>query len=470
MAPLTQFALAVLATASIARAQPGHKHRHLHNKRSASTAPYSYANTTVVVTEAVTGVDVTSDSTYTSTSTYTETITSTIIDYVTDAGSAGTTDAAAAAATGAAAGAGAGASGASEGQCGGSITVTVTVTDTVTGGASSTSSALASLGNKNHVDTDTYEPATTSAAAPAATTTAAPAPASPAPATNEPDTSPAAAPSSSAAAPASAPTGSYSGSGVQAPALSTKRGCLYNYEMTSGCSILGAGETYISWSANWASSSGWENASIDNFFYETPGSYVPQLWGLNSQSLESWAANAASIAEASVIMGYNEPDCSGQSNLAAAAAAAQWDLVYKFAGSGKTIISPCVTSTIASSGEFTGLQWLESFAEAGAEWDATGIHFYADCSQSADNQVGYLKSFVSAVSTQFPKPIWVTEYGCSLGASPEQIGDFLTAAGDYLESESAVAHYAAFMASDGILLTGNAPNAAGQAYVASKSS
>ena len=58
--------------------------------------------------------------------------------------------------------------------------------------------------------------------------------------------------------------------------------------------------------------------------------------------------------------------------------------------------------------------------------------------------------------------VWLTEFGAT--GSDSDVSSFLTEAMSFLDSTSAVERYAYFMASDGILLSGNGLSALGDVY------
>ncbi|GAM85725.1 hypothetical protein ANO11243_037330 [Dothideomycetidae sp. 11243] len=252
-------------------------------------------------------------------------------------------------------------------------------------------------------------------------------------------------------------------------AQNTKRGCLYiSPEDTKVCDILGAGNSGVSWSTNWDSSPDNGAGNLE---------YIPQLWGgIASNGFDhttSWTQNAAAAIKngATALMGYNEPDNSGQANMDAAAAFAIWNLVTDFKATNDiTVISPCVTSTVTSAG-YSGLNWLSEFQSAGAAWDATCVHFYEQCSTlTTTYDATPLTEFVQKAASQFGKPVWVTEFGCYDNPATEQMGYFLTGAVTALENESTCAHYAAFNAGLLVDTATSSLNVAGQAYVSIASS
>ncbi|KAF2152584.1 glycoside hydrolase family 128 protein [Myriangium duriaei CBS 260.36] len=485
MAPVTQLSLVFLTTASVALAHRGHQARgarHSHKRTQPySAAPYGNGNgngTTPSVYptgNSTATVPVYTLSTADITQTRTETRTSTITEYVTEETPAGGYQA-----TGSVSGAAVG-----TGTCGGTAYVTVTDTVTVTAGSesssSSSSSAPAPVATTTTTTTTTTQIPAYTSSAPAATL----APSSPAAAYQPPSSStttseavtsvvPASlpaysVPAYSSAAPQSSSTTSSaaastptSGGASGSNGLRTKRGCLYISGSNNDCSILG--DSTISWATNWgAAANGGAGGNV----------YIPQLWGHMSTDgttdfTATWTANAQAAIDAGAcaVLGYNEPDLKTQSNMTPEEGAALWHYVSAFSGKA-TVVSPSVTST-QQGNSYPGLDWLSSFQTAGASWDATGVHFYGDCTQEPSSQITYLQNMINEAHTRFGKPVWVTEFGCNAGASTDQIANFLKTALPYLEGESKCAQYAAFNA--GLLVSGSSLNAAGSVYASISSS
>ncbi|PNS13734.1 AmmeMemoRadiSam system protein B [Sphaceloma murrayae] len=487
MAPVTQLGLVVLATASVALAERhaharGHRHLNRRQNRPYLTAPYGFTNGTVTVGPTATGVS--SDGTSTRTRTLTSTVTQTLT-----AGGEGELPV----------------EGDSVPSCGATVYVTATNTVTVTASASSASSAspetTASYGDDGDEEetpapttpSSTYsapaasspvgyaaqspaETTSTSAAAPVAPASSSSSSSSSSPPSSSPSSSSSEAPvytaptsyeapassssaqsttvdtTSSTSSAASSPTG-YSGGSTGSTGLKTKRGCLYE-SGKNDCSEL-ASQGKLSWITNWAASPAGDSAGLV---------YIPQLWGQTKVDTATGkvhdytvgfkdACKKAIDAGAPAVLGFNEPNIASQAGLDAVTAASVWNehiAPFGKSGAGKMLVSPGVTSE--SSGpvgqrDFPGLNWLKSFkAQPGVDWDATAVHFYANCNQ--DDQMDYLKEIVEAANTMFGKPVWVTEYGCApeMPSPADKQAAFMQASIEYLESKDFVQQYAAFKA------------------------
>jgi hypothetical protein len=245
---------------------------------------------------------------------------------------------------------------------------------------------------------------------------------------------------SSSAAPAatsSAASASYSSSGA-------KGGVAY----TSASNVSPfVGQTNIGWCYNWNSSPGDIPSGIE---------YLPLLWGTQSTFTDSWVtnANAAISKGATAVMGFNEPDDSGQSNLDYNTAATAYKQYITDNFSGKvTLVAPSVTN----GGAPMGLTYLQNFMDACSDCgiQAINLHWY-DTSSNVD----YFKSYIQGAYEQFKLPIWLTEFGTTDGNDQA----FLEQVLPWLNSQTYVERYAYFMAEDGKLLSGTGLSAAGETY------
>jgi len=243
---------------------------------------------------------------------------------------------------------------------------------------------------------------------------------------------------SSSAAPSSTSASSY-GSGQNS---GSKRGVAYNDAKLTDCLTS---SSKISWGYNWGSSpAGLEHVK-----------FVPTLWGTDSLYTDSWSKNAESAIESGSthLFSFNEPDHSAQSNMSPESAASAWkQYMEPFAGKAQ-LCSPSVTN----GGGSMGLNWLKSFLESCSDCtiDCLNIHWY----DSAEN-VEYFKKHVNDAADLAPgKPVFVSEFAAT--------GDqekFLETVMPWMDSNDAVSGYAYFMASDGVLVSGNEKSSLGQVY------
>jgi hypothetical protein len=249
--------------------------------------------------------------------------------------------------------------------------------------------------------------------------------------------------SSSSAAP-SASASSYSSSNGK----SGKRGLAFNDVKLTDCL---SSSSKVSWAYNWGSS---KPSGLSESI-----KFIPTLWGTDSLYTDSWDDNARKeIASGSThLFSFNEPDLSEQSSLSPSAAASAWMEYMQPLSSDAKLCAPSVTN---GGGGSMGLGWLKSFlgecATLGCTIDCLNIHWY----DSAEN-VEYFKKHISDAADLAPgKPIFVSEFAAT--------GDqekFLETVMPWMDSNDAVAGYSYFMASDGVLVSGNEPSSLGQVYV-----
>ncbi|TFK56114.1 glycoside hydrolase [Heliocybe sulcata] len=126
---------------------------------------------------------------------------------------------------------------------------------------------------------------------------------------------------------------------------------------------------------------------------------VPMLWGENQVSEFS---QKVVKGYANYVLGFNEPDQSGQSNMTPQRAADLWkQYIDPLQYQGYKLISPAVTSAPY------GKTWMQQFFAAcdSCHFDALAMHWY---DVSADAFIKYVEDFHNT----FNLPIWVTEYAC----------------------------------------------------------
>jgi RNA polymerase sigma factor (sigma-70 family) len=189
-----------------------------------------------------------------------------------------------------------------------------------------------------------------------------------------------------------------------------------------------------SWYYNWG-------ASPSGISSPAGVSYVPQIWGAANVT----SATLAQVkTEGNVLLGFNEPDLSSQSNLSVSQALSLWP---QLEATGMTLGSPAV----ASGGDVAG-GWLDQFmsgaAARGDRVDFITLHWYGSDFDSTA-AVGQLQSYVQAVYNRYHKPIWVTEFGLANfgnGTFPTgaQQAAFLTGATAMLDQLPYVQRYAWF--------------------------
>jgi len=127
--------------------------------------------------------------------------------------------------------------------------------------------------------------------------------------------------------------------------------------------------------------------------------FVPMIWG--EKQLDA-AKRLLVPGYARTVLGFNEPDQGGQSNMNAWHAAEVWRAhVQPLASQGYRLISPAPTNAPA------GTQWLKDFMNAcsGCTVDAMAAHWYGTDTQNfIDHVTMYYNTWGRAV--------WVTEFAC----------------------------------------------------------
>ncbi|MFJ6570685.1 glycosyl hydrolase [Streptomyces sp. NPDC091292] len=150
-----------------------------------------------------------------------------------------------------------------------------------------------------------------------------------------------------------------------------------------------------SWYYNWTSSTG--NVTKPNGV-----DYVPMIWGPGSVT-DAELGRAAQ--EGKELLGFNEPDMAGQSNMSPEQALDLWP---RLQATGLRMGAPAV----ATGGDLEG-SWLDRFmkgaAERGLRVDFIPLHWYG--SDFGPEAANHLKGYLQAVHDRYQKPIWLTEYG-----------------------------------------------------------
>jgi len=127
---------------------------------------------------------------------------------------------------------------------------------------------------------------------------------------------------------------------------------------------------------------------------------VPMLWGW--KQVDEFKSKVVK-GYANYVLGVNEPNQSGQSDMDAASGAELWrEYIAPLRSEGYTLVSPATTSAPS------GKKWMQDFFDILGGTDAVDIvalHFYDVGSAKFE---AYVQSFYDA----FKKPLWITEYAC----------------------------------------------------------
>jgi hypothetical protein len=166
------------------------------------------------------------------------------------------------------------------------------------------------------------------------------------------------------------------------------------------------------------------------------------IWGAK----DATDANFARVKNhGDTLLGFNEPDHPGQSNMTVDAALQIWP---KLMATGMRLGSPAAAQDPSKAGS-----WLEGFmngAQAkGYRVDFIAVHWYG-CTNDVDIALYQLRSFLDRIHAKYGRPIWLTEYALTtyggyplLPASALQ-AEFARRSAAMLESLSYVERYAWF--------------------------
>jgi hypothetical protein len=173
--------------------------------------------------------------------------------------------------------------------------------------------------------------------------------------------------------------------------------------------------------------------------------FVPMIWGPASVT-SSTLTQAKQDTSCGCVLGFNEPDNAGQSNMTPAQALALWPQLMS---TGLQLGSPSVASGGATAGG-----WLDQFMtgaqQAGYRVNFITLHWYGSDFNTTD-AVSQLQSYIEAVYNRYHLPIWLTEFalisfanGGETYPGETQQAAFLTAATAMLDSLPYVQRYAWF--------------------------
>ncbi len=218
-----------------------------------------------------------------------------------------------------------------------------------------------------------------------------PVPTSSANASGSPSATPS--PSASLASPTPSRSSSRPAAAPATPAASTRKG-------VSAWKFTGVNQALVDSGARWYYT--WATGH-DGITTPKGVDFVPMIWG--GSSVTTSALNQAKAAGSRYLLGFNEPDMSGQANMSVDSALALWPQLQ---ATGLTLGSP----SVAYGGDTPG-GWLDRFmtgaAAKGLRVDFITLHWYGGDFVTA-NAVSQLKSYLQKVYNRYHKPIWLTEY------------------------------------------------------------
>ena len=240
-------------------------------------------------------------------------------------------------------------------------------------------------------------------------------------------------------------------SGVAPPSGSSggKRGISFN-----DAKLVSAFGSAVSWAYNWADSNSATMNGVE---------FVPMMWGK-----QSVAGFANKVGNAKHVLSFNEPDLAEQSDIDASTAASLHKQVMEPLRGKVLIGSPAVTNGVQNpDGSPMGTAYLEAFFAACGQncpVDFVTYHWYGGADNFLDFQ-RYTNAVIDVARKNGVSKVWCTEFAPS--GSTDAQAEFMSSAVSFLDGNTAVERYAAFMASEGTLLSSGKLNTAGSAYTSS---
>ncbi|GFZ49514.1 hypothetical protein JCM24511_07634 [Saitozyma sp. JCM 24511] len=179
--------------------------------------------------------------------------------------------------------------------------------------------------------------------------------------------------------------------------------------------------------------------------YAVPFPFIPMLWGCNAtytdpfQSAVDSNFSNAMLTSDRVVLGFNEPDITGQSDCSPSDAASAWKTYLEpLRSKGYRVGSPAVSSGTA------GKEWLEDWFEAcggGCNPNFIALHWY-------DIDAGDFIDHVKDYYQTWNKSLWVTEFAVqnftgtgATQATLSQINQFMDVVVAWMETVEYVERY-----------------------------
>jgi len=175
------------------------------------------------------------------------------------------------------------------------------------------------------------------------------------------------------------------------------------------------------------------------FAVDTDLEFVPMFWGAKSIDQLSALNDTISKLHVKAVLGMNEPQQPGQSNLSPKDGAQLW----------KTYIEPLRSFGVrlgspAPSSAPSGKTWLQDFLTAcagGCTVDFIALHWY-------DINPGQFIAYLEDFHNTFQRPLWITEWACqnfndlSKQCSYTDVVSFLNQTQSYMDNTPFVERYA----------------------------
>jgi hypothetical protein len=163
---------------------------------------------------------------------------------------------------------------------------------------------------------------------------------------------------------------------------------------------------------------------------------VPMLWG--ERQIGDFK-NIVKGGYAKYVLGFNEPNQKGQSDMSPQRGAQLWkQYIQPLKSKGYDLISPATTSAPS------GKEWLKDFFAAcdGCTFNGVAVHYY-------DVEAKGFKDYVTDFHDVFNNQIWVTEFACQSfnehpQCSKQHTWDYYTEIIGWMDATPFVERYAAF--------------------------
>ncbi len=176
----------------------------------------------------------------------------------------------------------------------------------------------------------------------------------------------------------------------------------------------------VSWYYNWEQT---ETEPCTGGAGGAGGAFVPMIWGHTGAEQTAGSIQSAVAGFVSkgykYVLGFNEPDNTGQSNIAVATAIT---LLPSFDNAAIAVGTP------ATQANATGQTWFKDYmgqvaANTELRADFIALHWYGWNAGSCDAQASQLESYIK-YAEGFPgnRPIWLTEWGCLNLSAPTTAG------------------------------------------------
>jgi hypothetical protein len=211
-----------------------------------------------------------------------------------------------------------------------------------------------------------------------------------------------------------------------------------------GCGDLRA-LSRTSWYWNWSLR---PNSNVQNCNLDRHVEFVPMVWG----KADAYSDIIAQIPkDTKYLLGFNEPNFAGQSNLSPREAAEAWKNVEaQLARHGLVGKIKVGTPSASPGGNMAPHEWLREFFQycTGCHFHFLSFHVY-DCNYPYFNgaSVGYWLGQVKS----FGLPIWLTEFDCPSNTPGRTVTiddelQFMRSTFDLLDGDSQVERYSWFTA------------------------